>query len=122
MPEPSRNVLVIESDPEVADVLGELLSLSGCTAQVATSGREGLEVVLRRAGELDAVFLDASLPYFLYLRVAEQIHAVRRGLPIVLMTGPLRRGLGGGAREHFCATLSKPFRRNDLEAALASLG
>jgi PAS domain S-box-containing protein len=55
-----RHVLVVEDDPDVATVLGELLRSAGYDARSVGTGADALAAV--RAAPVDAVLLDLHLP------------------------------------------------------------
>jgi CheY-like chemotaxis protein len=57
---PALRVLVIEDIPDVADTLATLLALYGCTARVATSGAQGVEMA--REFRPQVVLCDIGLP------------------------------------------------------------
>jgi CheY-like chemotaxis protein len=71
---------------------------------------------------VDAVITDQSMPRMSGLRLAQALHAVRPGLPVILYTGHAE-GLArseletAGIRE----VLRKPVEPGSLEAALAAV-
>ncbi len=117
-------VLIIESCPEVAEVIGELVEAAGRRALAHTGARAGLEALRRSADVVDLVLLDTSLQHFRYLSVAEQIWQIRPGLPVALCSGGcepyrLRSTLPD---QDFVRLLRKPFRSRELTDLLDELG
>lgn len=115
-------VLVIESSPEVAEIIGEQIELAGRRALACCGARSGLDALLRHAGSVDLVLLDVSLPHFRYLAVAEQIWSVLPGVPVALLCGaePLSlRSTVPGRR--FSGVLRKPFRMAALVGLMDEL-
>ena len=78
-------ILIVDDEPQVADVLARSLAREGHTAEVAHSGEEAL----RRLGaaELDALFLDVSMPGMNGLDVLAEVKKRRPSLPVVVITG-----------------------------------
>jgi CheY-like chemotaxis protein len=115
-------VLVVEDQVDAADVLADVLRLSGHEVEVARDGPEGL----RRAREFrpDAVLCDIGLPGMDGYEVARRLRA--DGHPdtlLVALTGyalpeDLRRAREAG----FDAHLTKPARPEEVEAVLAGGG
>lgn len=120
---PAVRVLVIEDEDAVREATAMMVAEVGYEVFAAASGEEGVQVFEQR-GDIDVVLVDLTMPGIDGIATLERIRQVRRGVPIVLMSGyatedVLRRVEGG------CSTmfLAKPFRLETLEAALAeSLG
>ncbi|HEV8640361.1 MAG TPA: response regulator [Methylomirabilota bacterium] len=79
------NILIVDDEPQVAEVLARSLAREGHKASVAHSGEEAL----RRLGmeEPDALFLDVSMPGMNGLDVLAEVKRRRPGLPVVVITG-----------------------------------
>jgi len=79
-------ILVIDDDPEVREVLAEMLGVSGHEVLRAGAGREGL--ALLEAGErIDLVLTDLGMPDMNGWEVARAIKARWPGLPVGILTG-----------------------------------
>lgn len=78
-------ILIVDDEPQVAEVLARSLAREGHTAEVAHSGEEAL----RRLGvaEPDALFLDVSMPGMNGLDVLAEVKRRRPSLPVVVITG-----------------------------------
>lgn len=76
-------ILIVDDEPQVAEVLARSLARDGHDALVAHSGEEAL----RRLGEPDALFLDISMPGMNGLDVLAEVRRLRPALPVVVITG-----------------------------------
>jgi two-component system, OmpR family, response regulator len=115
------HLLVIEDDPRLGRVLDRLLSADRHVVEVATTGRDGLDLALDGTS-LDAVVLDIGLPDISGLDVARRLRAAGCALPILMLTArdSVRDrvdGLDAGADDY----LVKPFAYLELSARLRAL-
>jgi CheY-like chemotaxis protein len=119
---PIARVLVVDDEPQIVAVLGELLSELGYATRSAMTGPEAL----RLAAEFqpDAVLLDLALPDMRGELVLERLRRTTPNLPVIMVTGNddpdlARRTLAQGAFDY----IAKPFNlsrlQQVLEAALA---
>jgi two-component system OmpR family response regulator len=114
------HVLIIEDDPRLADLLGQLLTAERHVVETAASGRDGLD--LASAGGIDAIVLDIGLPDISGLEVARRLRRAGNAVPILVLTArdavPDRvGGLDAGADDY----LVKPFAFDELAARLRSI-
>jgi DNA-binding NtrC family response regulator len=97
-------------------VFERILKKRGETVQKALSSIEAMELVLKNHFQM--IFLDAKLPDIDGLELAENIHAVKPQIPIVLVSGffyskdpsvveAIAKGL-------ICGFVSKPFDHNEI--------
>src|ERR671930_775882 len=114
-PAPTCDILVIEDDPDVADVLRLALQSEGYTVDVAADGAEGLRSLQQRRYRL--LLLDLLLPgldSLGVLRALRQEPAWRPPVVIILSAlqgrADVRRALEAGADDY----LTKPFDVTDL--------
>ncbi len=82
-------ILIVDDEPQVAEILARSLEREGHQAAIATSGEEAL----RRRGpsEPDAMFLDVSMPGMNGLDVLTEVRRRRPSLPVVVITGHATR-------------------------------
>lgn len=106
-------VLVVEDEAMVSMLVEEFLEELGCEV---TGIASRLDDALEKAGSLtlDLALLDVNLAGRLSYPVAELLLA--RGIPVVFVTGYGAAALPEAL--HGVPVLSKPFRRNQLAAAL----
>ncbi len=80
-------VLVVDDEEIVRDVACSILENSGYGVLVAENGREALEVFRRRAGEINAVLLDLTMPEIDGAETFIELRRIRRDLPVILSSG-----------------------------------
>jgi len=116
--EPGRTfrILVVDDESMVRSVLRRLLALRGHEVTEAGSGFEGLELASTR--EFDLVITDHGMPGMSGREFAGELR--RRGfeLPVVLLSGDTHAGTPDDV---IGAVLAKPFRIDEIEAAMRSL-
>ncbi len=117
-------VLVVDDDPEMIQLVQEVLELIHCHVLVATDGEAAMETLYREAKrdrEVDAVLLDVKLPGEDGFRILEKMKADPRleQIPVILITGldsvsAKARGLQMGADDY----VTKPFDSQELMARI----
>ena len=78
-------IMIVDDEPQVAEVLARSLSRQGHATTVAHSGEEALDLL--RAGQFDAMFLDVSMPGMNGLDVMAEVQRLRPSLAVVVITG-----------------------------------
>ncbi|MGQ9370239.1 ATP-binding protein [Azospirillum sp. ST 5-10] len=120
---PPLAVLVAEDNPVNAMVARTLLERAGHRVDVAGDGRVAVERAC--AADFDVVLMDLSMPGVDGVEATRRIracgHETRAMVPIVALTANLAsaRHLPGGD-PGFDGVVGKPYRRSDLERALAA--
>lgn len=120
------HLLIIEDDPETAEVLATALAAQGLDVDRALSGQAALEHLQLR--DYDLITLDLNLPDMHGVEIVEQIrqqenHAPERDrkLPIIIITGGLDEGkqrmaqLGMQTNIYW---LQKPLVNGELDAVI----
>ena len=108
-------VLVVDDEPEIAELLSELLEAAGYAVVTAASGAQALRQL--RASPFDAIVSDLHMPDLDGSALWREVAAIAPPLArrMLFVTGDT---LGAGARkvlaETGCPSLDKPFRRADL--------
>jgi DNA-binding response OmpR family regulator len=117
---PARQILVIEDEPDIAELIA--LHLADLPAEVTLchDGQRGLELAL--AKDWDAIVLDLRLPGLSGLDLCREVRAQTSHVPILMLTarsGELDRvlGLELGADDY----LGKPFSVLELQARVKAL-
>jgi DNA-binding response OmpR family regulator len=77
-------ILVIDDDPGITSLLKRGLSYDGFTVQIASSGKDGLD--LAREQPPDLVILDVMMPGIDGLEVCRRLRAADSVLPIIMLT------------------------------------
>jgi DNA-binding response OmpR family regulator len=117
--EHDRDAVVIEDDPDVRELLVELLQQSGFVVTACAAGTEGLREV--RASDPDLVTLDLGLPDLDGIEVCRRLRETSEAYVIMLTARPdeIDRlvGLETGADDY----LTKPFSPRELRARVAAM-
>ncbi|MGB7220107.1 MAG: response regulator transcription factor [Vicinamibacterales bacterium] len=118
---PAR-ILVVEDDPDIAELVARYLDKAGYTTTRLSSGREALDAV--RAKPPDLIVLDLMLPQMDGLEVCRALRANDKtaAIPIIMLTARSEEaerivGLEMGADDY----LAKPFSPNELVARVRAL-
>ncbi|MCY0386245.1 response regulator [Robbsia sp. Bb-Pol-6] len=113
------DVLLVDDDPDVRALLGELMRDGGYRVRTASNARDALDAVVRAPP--DIVLTDCAMRDVSGGELAHALRAQRVDLPIVFMTGhadrdAIVRNLGLGPD---VVLLQKPLRLEDVSAGLA---
>jgi two-component system OmpR family response regulator len=81
-----RKVLVVDDEPDLADLAAILLSARGLVVLVAYSGHEAIRM-LGADDEIDAVFSDIVMPGMTGLQLADAVMEMYPRVKIVLASG-----------------------------------
>jgi DNA-binding response OmpR family regulator len=119
MPSSLGRVLVVEDEPEVGEMLRDVLVQLGYTVEVADRGVEALKVV--PLFEPDVVLLDLTLPEMSGIEVLGHLRRDRPAVRVVIMSGNqdaevARAMLASGAFDY----LGKPFNIDVLARVVAA--
>jgi DNA-binding response OmpR family regulator len=117
---PGARILIVEDEPEFADLLALWVERHGWQPQVARDGAAA--IVAFEAETPDLVLLDLSLPRLNGWQVIERMRATSL-VPILLVTArdaeeDKIRGLGAGADDYVTKPLSFPELMARIEAVL----
>jgi DNA-binding response OmpR family regulator len=115
-------ILIVEDDPDIAELVGRYLDKAGFITEPVASGREALVAIAARPPEL--VVLDLMLPHVDGLEVCRVIRSneATAAIPIIMLTARAEEserivGLELGADDY----LAKPFSPNELVARVRAL-
>ena len=113
------SILVVEDDPDLGEMLGELLRSQGHRVTTAVDGPQALACVARRMPDL--VLADYNLPNGPNgLELAARVRAqVGRALPVIILTGDISSATLRAVTLGGCGVLSKPAGLPQLRAAIA---
>jgi DNA-binding response OmpR family regulator len=115
-----KKVLIIEDDPDIADLVEIHLKDLGFATEHANDGPDGLEKAL--SNEYDLVILDLMLPKLDGFEVCKKIREEKKTLPILMLTSKSEEldkvlGLELGADDY----LTKPFSLRELMARVKAI-
>jgi DNA-binding response OmpR family regulator len=115
-------ILIVEDDPDIAELVGRYLDKAGFNTELVASGREALVAIAAR--QPDLVVLDLMLPHVDGLEVCRVIRAneATAAIPLIMLTARAEEserivGLELGADDY----LAKPFSPNELVARVRAL-
>ena len=118
---PTR-VLIVEDDPDIAELVARYLEKAGFVTERAASGREALKAIAAKAPGL--LVLDLMLPHVDGLEVCRIVRGndATAAIPIIMLTARTEEserivGLELGADDY----LAKPFSPNELVARVRAL-
>lgn len=119
---PIRQAVIIDDDPDFAEVLKRMLTNLGLEVTISTDARSSYTFDI---GDDDIVFLDVLMPNTSGLQVLERFDKQDAKCAVVLMSGSLEHL---NAAEIYAKTLDidligsleKPFRLADIKVLLAA--
>jgi DNA-binding response OmpR family regulator len=118
----ATRILIVEDDPDIAELVARYLDKAGFTTERATSGRDALQMVAAKPPDL--LVLDLMLPHVDGLEVCQRIRSqdATAAIPIIMLTARAEEserivGLELGADDY----LAKPFSPSELVARVRAL-
>ena len=118
-------ILVVDDDPEIIDLITDILDLMESEVSVRMTGEDALEFLnqdMEQGGVLDVVLLDVMMPGEDGFHILYQIksHPQFSQIPVIMITGlnsviAKTRGLQMGAEDY----ITKPFDPQELLARVA---
>src|SRR5258708_6641464 len=118
----STRILIVEDDPDIAELVARYLDKAGFVTECAASGRDALQAIAARAPSL--LVLDLMLPHVDGLEVCRIVRGndATAAIPIIMLTARAEEserivGLELGADDY----LAKPFSPNELVARVRAL-
>ena len=117
---PSQRVLVVDDEPNIADVISMALRYQGFTVETAADGRSALKAMSAFRPHL--IVLDIMLPDMEGFEVAKRLGAQRAQVPIIFLTArdgteDKVRGLTTGGDDY----VTKPFSLEELVARIRTV-
>jgi two-component system response regulator PilR (NtrC family) len=111
------SILVIDDEEIMREILETLLSREGYTVRLASSGREGLELV--RSTPFDAVITDMMMPEMDGLQVLDAVRTIDDDLPVIMITAfasmeTAVSAMKKGAFDY----ITKPFKNDEVLVVL----
>lgn len=115
-------ILVVEDEPDIADLVKYHLEKAGLPARVVGDGKQAMELIVR--DHPDLVVLDLMLPGMDGLEVCRRLRASpeTRGIPVIILTAKVEEvdrivGLEMGADDY----VPKPFSPRELVARVKAV-
>jgi PAS domain S-box-containing protein len=112
-------ILVVDDEPSVRTIARETLTRAGFTVVTASDGEEALKHFRSDGTAIDAVLLDMTMPGLNGIETLRAIHAIVRGLPIVLTSGySEQEATDRCGKEAVAGFIQKPFAPSALVAKI----
>jgi DNA-binding response OmpR family regulator len=113
-----HRVLIIEDDPNIAELERDYLHLHGYRADIAGDGAQGLKMAL--SGQYDVIVVDLMLPQKNGYEIVKEVRR-KYEIPVIIVSAKSEeidkiRGLDYGADDY----LTKPFSPAELTARVKS--
>jgi two-component system CheB/CheR fusion protein len=110
------SILVVDDDPDIRELLEELLEAEGHTVVAAVDGVEALELLAHRVVQPDIVLSDFNLPGGMNgLELATEARgALHRQVAVAILTGDISTGTLRDIAQQSCVHLSKPVQLHEL--------
>jgi len=111
------SILVVDDDPQISEIIRELLQSLGHICQTANDGLDALNLIKKE--KFDIVICDIKMPGMDGLRVMTEVRQMNLDLPFIIITGfgddySYELVTGSGAQDF----IKKPFTTNELETKL----
>jgi len=118
VPQRRGKILVIDDEPELLEILGELLTAQGHAVTACSDGQSGLSRF--KEGPFDLVITDLGMPGLSGWEVVKQVKRRSPKTPVALLTGwgdqiALEEARAKGAD----FLMTKPFTPEDIQAVIA---
>ncbi len=117
---PRGIVLVADDDPDFADSLKPILSRHGYRVEIASTGKEALEMASH--DDVNCLVLDLAMPFLTGVEVYLKLKESGKSIPTIFVTGSQgeKSAALAGLRQVDNGILLKPFDPRELIAAIAA--
>jgi PAS domain S-box-containing protein len=118
----SGTILLVDDEPLVAEVTGELLQSLGYEVYVAGSGQEAIDLFVEKEKLIDLVILDMIMPGLSGSETFNRLRDIHPGIKVLLSSGYSINGEAQNILERGCnGFLQKPFRLEELSGRIREL-
>jgi CheY-like chemotaxis protein len=112
-------VLVVEDDPDVAEITAALLEEGGFDVKLTHGARAALDI-LKEGGRVDVVLSDIIMPGGISgMQLAEEVRRLSPEIPVLLTTGYSEAAADAAARG--LRIIAKPYKTEELCASVGAL-
>jgi CheY-like chemotaxis protein len=114
-PKERETILVVDDEPAILEVTGDILNTLGYEVLIAKSGPEAVHLYWRQADRIDLVILDMVMADMGGEDTFDLLKAVRPDVRVILFSGYSVTGQVQQLMERGCrGFIAKPFRIADL--------
>ncbi len=82
-----EHILIVDDEPDLSDVIGELLKSHGYRATVLQSSKMALSIVEQKPDAFSLVISDQTMPEMTGVELVNAIRQIRPAMPVILTTG-----------------------------------
>ncbi len=118
--EKRSKILIVDDEPYIRDVLGEMLSLLGYESFSAESGKVALEI-LHNHPDIKLAIIDYSMPEMNGLELLKKIREKDPGIKVVFSSGYTKEDIRDVATGDLITFLQKPYSIENLKKAINKL-
>jgi signal transduction histidine kinase/ActR/RegA family two-component response regulator len=119
LPMGDETVIFVDDEEDVVKMRSRMLEYLGYNVLPACDGEQVLRLLEEQPGRIDLVITDQTMPRMTGMELAEKIHALRPGLPIILCSGYSDAVAGKSpGRVGIRKFLAKPFEMRDLAVTI----
>jgi len=109
------HILVVEDDPDLRDLLRQLLQEEGYEVEVAPSGQPAVDKIAGSLFQIDLVIADYNLPGGMTgLQVASTLRGSLSNVPAIILTGDISKRTLQDVTSHGLIQLNKPVKPSEL--------
>jgi CheY-like chemotaxis protein len=112
-------MLVVDDEPDLRDLISELLETEGIDVVSAGGGNEAYRIF--EAGVFDAIISDIRMPGGDGIELLEQVRARNKKIPVILITGFTDHSEGELRKKGASRVFHKPFEMDHFIAGLKRL-
>jgi PAS domain S-box-containing protein len=116
----TETILVVEDEDALREVARRILTRNGYVVLTSSNGPDAIAQVTSYEGVINLLLTDVIMPLMVGSEVATRIQAIRRGLPVLFMSGYAQPVLGSTLGDGQ-ALLEKPFTEIQLLSEVREL-
>lgn len=111
-----ERVLIVDDEPEVREVLEEILALSGVSSYLVATGEEALDFLQNPLNkDIKVVLCDINLPEMTGVDLYRKVREQKRGADFIFLSGRVQADFGGqGLDIDSSPIFDKPFDSESL--------
>jgi two-component system, chemotaxis family, CheB/CheR fusion protein len=114
------SILIVDDDPDLRDLLAQLLSVEGHKMATASDNKSAMALVAAKSVDPDAMLIDYNLPGGMNgVELATELRKMLgRAVPVAILTGDISTSTLRDVAAHDCVQLNKPVKRDILTQAI----
>jgi len=114
-----EHVMYIDDEPSLGVAMDRALKLLGYRCTFFSDPKTALDAFRAHPGQFDAIISDMTMPSLSGLDVAQELHAIRPGIPVALTSGiSVERTFDVASSRGITCWISKPATLEELSHAL----